>query len=212
MPTLSDESFKEIVSELYGSEYKGSGVSLERKPKAAARNSEDQSAGSNAQSGGSDAQSGGSNSDDSSGEGDEFEPDLTVQGPDIQEIRLKNLSSLYEGMKSKEQILDAIEKKIIRPLFERKEPDGTYTLSEEDATTLENWWFSFKEKMMKEDVSRDSLHPDEAHRRQAEGVESMIARINSNALFDDILDNLERSKKEPEKKIKLRDLMDMLKN
>ena len=41
-------------------------------------------------------------------------------------------------------------------------------------------------------------------------MESMIVRINKGAMFNDILDNSEVSKKKPEKKIKLRNLMDML--
>jgi hypothetical protein len=116
--------------------------------------------------------------------------DSDSKEPDIQEKKIKALSSLYEGMDKKEQILDAVQEKIIRPTYDMME-------SEKDATYFGHWWVKFKEERMDDDQ---------------ETVESMIVRINSGAMFDEILRNSEIYKSTPQKKIKLRDLMNMLKN
>jgi hypothetical protein len=160
MPMVSDEEFKRLVSELYGSEYDGPGTSSQKKDK-----------------------------EDSGDAGVEAEKEEKKQGPDIQEIRLKTLSALYDGMESKDKILTSIENKIVEPVFDRMESD-------EDAEYFAKWWKSFKRERMRDDQ---------------ETTDSLIVRINSGAMFDDILKNSEVSKNKPEKKIKLRNLMDMLK-
>lgn len=204
MPMVSDEEFKRLVSELYGSEYDGPGASSQKKDK---EDSKDASA--------------------------EAEKEEKKQGPDIQEIRLKTLSVLYDGIDGKENvakarqqvvaaedklakatddkradieneltkaregvnqaakeaILTSIENKIVEPVFDRMESD-------DDAEYFAKWWKSFKRERMRDDQ---------------ETIDSLIVRINSGAMFDDILKNSEVSKKKPEKKIKLRNLMDMLK-
>lgn len=162
MPMVSDDEFKRLVSELYGSEYNGPGISSQKKK----REKKDQADAS-----------------------DEGENDKKPSGPDIQELRIKTLSSLYDGMDSKEKILDSIEDKIVEPIYDKMESD-------EDAEYFGNWWKSFKSER-----SRDA----------EETVESLIVRINSGAMFDDILKNSEVSKNKPEKKIKLRNLMNLLK-
>ncbi|NBT57453.1 hypothetical protein EBT16_01595 [bacterium] len=165
MPMASDEEFKRLVSELYGSEYEGSGT-LSKKSKKdkgaeSAQGTEDNKSKDN-------------------------EKPL---GPDIQELRIKTLSSLYDGMDSKEKVLNSIEDKIIEPAFDLMDSD-------EDAEYFARWWRSFKRERLKDDQ---------------EDFASLVTRINSGAMFDDILRNSEVSKKKPEKKIKLRNLMDMLK-
>lgn len=162
MPMASDEDFKKMVSDLYGSEYEGSGLSSQKSKKTTNSSAE---------------------------EAGKEEKEVKPQEPDIQEIKIKTLSSLYDGMDKKEQILDAIEDKIIERAYDMMESDA-------DAEYFANWWKSFKRERMGEGQ---------------ETVESLIARINSGAMFDDILRNSEVSKNKPEKKIKLRTLMDMLK-
>ena len=164
MPMVSDEEFKRLVSELYGSEYDGPGVSSQKKNREKKEDSADSA--TNA----------------------EGEKEKKQQGPDIQEIRIKTLSALYDGMNSKEKILSSIEDKIVEPAFDMMEDD--------DSEYFANWWKSFK---------RERLNDDQ------EDIDSLIVRINSGAMFDDILKNSEVSKNKPEKKIKLRNLMDMLK-
>ena len=161
MPMVSDEEFKRLVSELYGSEYDGPGASSQKKRRDKKEDSAD------------------------SAENSEVEKE---REPDIQEKQLKALSSLYEGMDKKDQILTAIQIKIIKPTFEMMDLD-------EDKKHFARWWKSFKEQR-KNDGQED--------------MESMIVRINKGAMFNDILDNSEVSLKKPEKKIKLRNLMDML--
>jgi len=165
MPMVSDEEFKRLVSELYGSEYDGPGASSQKKRGDKKEDSAD-------------------SAENSKGEKEEKE-----QEPDIQEKRTKVLSSLYEGMDKKDQILDAIQNKIIQPTFNMMESD-------EDKKYFVSWWKSFK---------RERINDDQ------EDMDSMIVRINTLSMFDDILENSEVSKKKPEKKIKLRNLMDMLK-
>lgn len=171
MPMVSDEEFKRLVSELYGSEYDGPGASSQKKR----RDKKEDSADSAAKEDSADS------AENSKGEKE--------QEPDIQEKRTKALSSLYEGMDKKDRILDAIENKIIRPTFEMMDSD-------EDKKYFVGWWKSFK---------RERINDGQ------EDMESMIVRINTLAMFNDILGNSEVSKKKPEKKIKLRNLMDMLK-
>lgn len=168
MPMVSDEEFKRLVSELYGSEYEGAGISSQKKREK--KGSADVVA---------------------SAEG---EKDDKPRGPDIQEIRLKTLSALYDGMDSKEKILTAIQDKIVKPAFEIMQEDDSD--DSDDSEYFAKWWRSFK---------RERLGDDQ------EDVDSLIVRINSGAMFDDILKNSEVSKNKPEKKIKLRNLMDMLK-
>jgi len=163
MPMASDEDFKKIVSDLYGSEYEGPGLSSQKSKKTTAPST--------------------------GKEEKEERQDGKPQEPDIQEIKVKTLSSLYDGMDKKEQILDAIENKIVERAYDMMESDA-------DAEYFANWWKSFKRERMSE---------------SQETVESLVARINSGAMFDDILRNSEVSKNKPEKKIKLRTLMDMLK-
>jgi hypothetical protein len=168
MPMVSDEEFKRLVSELYGSEYDGPGASSQKKRGDKKEDSAD-------------------SAENSKGEKEEKEE--KEQEPDIQEKRTKVLSSLYEGMDKKDQILDAIQNKIIQPTFNMMESD-------EDKKYFVSWWKSFK---------RERINDDQ------EDMDSMIVRINTLSMFDDILENSEVSKKKPEKKIKLRNLMDMLK-
>ena len=170
MPMVSDEEFKRLVSELYGAEYDGPGTSSQKKR----RDKKEDPADSTEKEDSAD-----------SAENSKVEKE---REPDIQEKQLKALSSLYEGMDKKDQILTAIQIKIIKPTFEMMDSD-------EDKKHFARWWKSFKEQR-KNDGQED--------------MESMIVRINKGAMFNDILDNSEVSKKKPEKKIKLRNLMDML--
>ena len=170
MPMVSDEEFKRLVSELYGSEYDGPGASSQKKRRDKKEDSADSA-----------------EKEDSADSAENSKVEKERE-PDIQEKQLKALSSLYEGMDKKDQILTAIQIKIIKPTFEMMDSD-------EDKKHFARWWKSFKEQR-KNDGQED--------------MESMIVRINKGAMFNDILDNSEVSKKKPEKKIKLRNLMDML--
>lgn len=166
MPMVSDEEFKRLVSELYGSEYDGPGISSKNN-----REKKEVPA---------------------DGSADEGEKNEKPRGPDIQELRIKTLSALYDGMNSKENILKSIEDKIVEPVFNiMSESDD-----DDDAEYFANWWKSFKRERLRD---------------EQEDTDSLIVRINSGAMFDDILKNSEVSKNKPEKKIKLRNLMNLLK-
>lgn len=155
MPMTSDEEFKSLVSKLYGSEYEGSWVAVQKAKKK---------------------------KDDSSKSDTTNDDEEVSNKPDIQEIKIKKLSSLYEGMENKETILQSVEDKLIDPAFEIIEDT-------ESAESLGNWWISFSKERMLDDQ---------------ETAESMVVRINSGALFDDIVYN-------SNKKIRYEDLWNLLK-
>lgn len=134
MPMVSDEEFKSMVSELYGSEYQGSGASEKKK-------------------------------DVSKEPAEKKEEKPKPHEPTIREKEIEILSSLYSGADSKEQILDRIQEKIIRPTY--------YLLYKEmgkktDADRFGAWWKKFKEERMDD---------------KEEDVKSMIARINNGVML-----------------------------
>lgn len=226
MPMVSDDEFKRMVSELYGSEYKGSGSFSSKESEK---------------------------SEESPKEGEE---EKKSSEPDVQEKRIRVLSSLYDGIDSdkgkgeflntiaqgegdnaskikklymtelardpsteemsraneimiarkddemsalrdiwssllKEKVLNSIQTKIIKPTFYLMDKAG----EKEDARYFANWWKGYRRERMEDDN---------------ESLDSMVTKINSGAMFNDILKNTEVSKKKPEKKIKLKDLMGML--
>jgi hypothetical protein len=163
MPTISDEEFKRLVSELYGSKYDGPGASFQKKN----REKKEDSNGKKIEEPTiqekeievlSSLYAGASPIDASVAK---LEDDFSKEND-----RLKR-DAIQDQIKSlkKENILDKIESKIIKPTFylilrEMEKKD--------EAKNFASWWKKFKEERMED---------------KEEDAESMIARINNGAML-----------------------------
>jgi hypothetical protein len=216
-PLISDEEFKRAISELYGSEYDGPGMSSQKNKK---------DKGSESAQGTEDNES----KDDETPlvpgvqgtEDNESEDDETPLVPGVQELSDRAVSSLYEGMDTKEEILISVEKNIVEPVFNKiKKSSG-----KKDAKYFGVWWRNFKKESMedqdrtnrlKEQLKEFDVGTSEYKRLKAdiaesyqEEIESIIVLIKSGTLFDKVLENSEISKNKPEKTITLKTLLDLL--
>jgi len=101
----------------------------------------------------------------------------------------RTVSKLYEN-KNKQEIIEGIEKILIAPIFNMLE-------AKEDKKAIRRWWGNLKSHLTD---------------NKEETIDSLLLRIKSGDLFDDIIDNTEVTKNKPDKTINKSTLLDLIRS
>ena len=91
-------------------------------------------------------------------------PQCGADTDDIQVLKQKRFAVLYEGLNTKEEILERWEDEIIAPIH-----DDPTLITDEHARSLASWWMGYKRNILNEDN---------------ETAETVILKITTDAFVD----------------------------
>jgi hypothetical protein len=111
-------------------------------------------------------------------------PQFGADTEDIETRYQKRLARLYDGVSTKEEILERVQTELIRPLYD--------WLIGEDAKRLVLWWRNYKQKIITDDH---------------ETTETVIIKIRTGALLDCVAERFSRASERNAVRDKSEDLL-----